>query len=125
MENLIIEGTKTKPYVKFLAEEGVLEIGGESYPENALEFYEIVEKWLNSYLPDCGDKEVVFNFRMVYFNTSSSKAILDILDILEKRFKKGGNIKVYWYYEEDDEDIEESGEEFADGLSIPYEIVSY
>lgn len=62
---------------------------------------------------------------MVYFNTSSSKAILDIIDILEKHHKQGGNIKLFWYYEEDDEDIQESGEEFVEGLTLPNEILSY
>jgi len=129
MNNLIIDGTKTKPYVKFNSEDGILEIGGESYPENALEFYENIEKWLNEYLTEicenATNKGIIFNFRMVYFNTSSSKAILDILDILEKKYKLGCKIEVFWYHEEDDEDIEESGEEFADGLSLPYKIVSF
>lgn len=125
MENLKIEGTKTKPQIDFNAETGKLLIGGESYPENAIEFYKTVQDWLTNYLVENKSKAIEFNFKMVYFNTSSSKAILDILDILEKHHKKGWNIKVIWQYEEDDEDIQESGEEFADGLSLPYEIVSY
>lgn len=125
MVDLIIEGTKTKPYVKFITETGKLEIGGESYPENAIEFYKSVQDWLNEYLPANLSKEIEFSFKMVYFNTSSSKAILDILDVLEKHHSNNGNIKVVWLFEEDDEDIEESGEEFKDGLTLPYEIKSY
>lgn len=125
MENLKIEGTKTKPFVDCNAETGKLLIGGESYPENAIEFYKKIQDWIQEYLSQNKDKEVEFNFKMVYFNTSSSKAILDILDILERHHQKGGKIKVIWQYEEDDEDIQESGEEFADGLTLPYEIKSY
>ncbi|MDC1068471.1 DUF1987 domain-containing protein [Candidatus Kapabacteria bacterium] len=125
MENLIFEGSKTKPFINFNSETGNLLIGGESYPENAIEFYKEIQEWLVSYLSQNKEKQIVFNFKMVYFNTSSSKAILDILDILEKHHVKGGKINVLWQYEQDDEDIQESGEEFADGLTIPYEIVSY
>jgi hypothetical protein len=125
MENLIIERSKTKPYVNFDVASGNLEIGGESYPENAIEFYKQIQEWLNDYLPNNKDKEIIFSFKMVYFNTSSSKAILDILDILEKHHKQGGKIKLFWYYEEDDEDIQESGEEFVEGLTLPNEILSY
>lgn len=125
MTSLVIEGTKTKPYVNFDADSGKLLIGGESYPENAIEFYKGIQEWLKSYLSENKEKEIEFNFKMVYFNTSSSKAILDILDVLDRHHENGGNIKVVWQYEEDDEDIQESGEEFADGLSLPYEIKSY
>ncbi len=62
---------------------------------------------------------------MIYFNTSSSKAILDILDLIEKYHKSGGNITVNWYYESDDEDIQESGEEFSEGLTVKYNLISY
>lgn len=125
MNSLIIDATKTKPFVDFNAESGKLMIGGESYPENAIEFYKVIQEWILNYLLENKEKEIEFSFKMVYFNTSSSKAILDILDMLEKHYQKGGKIKVIWLYAEDDEDIEESGEEFADGLSLPYEIKSY
>ncbi len=46
MENLIIEGSKTKAYINFNKDSGLLEIGGESYPENALEFFKPVYDWL-------------------------------------------------------------------------------
>ncbi len=124
MESLKIEGSKTKAYINFDAESGVLEIGGESYPENALEFFKPVYDWLNSYFNEFKG-EVTFNFKMIYFNTSSSKAILDILDLIENYHKSGGKITLNWHYESDDEDIQESGEEFAEGLSVPYNIIAY
>ena len=125
MTDLIIEGTKTKPYINFNSSNGELEIGGESYPENAIEFYKQIQDWLRTYLSENLDKDVVFTFKLVYFNTSSSKAILDIFEILEKHHGNGGKLKVVWLYEEDDEDIEESGQEFAEGLSLSFELKSY
>lgn len=124
MENLFIEGTKTKPKINFDLDTGILEIAGESYPENALEFFKPIYEWLSVFFSEYKNP-VIFNFKLTYFNTSSSKAILDLLDLIEQNFKKGLKIEVNWYFEEDDEDIEESGEEFADGLTVPYKLVSY
>ncbi len=124
MENLIIEGSKTKANINFNSSTGILEIGGESYPENALEFFRPVYDWLEKYF-NFYNSEITFNFKMIYFNTSSSKAILDILDLIESHHKNNGKITVNWFYESDDEDIQESGEEFAEGLSVTYNIISY
>jgi SiaC family regulatory phosphoprotein len=125
MNDLMIEGTKTRPYIKFDAKTALLEIGGESYPENAMEFYKPIYDWLDLYLLKNAEREIIFTFKMIYFNTSSSKAILDILDRLETHNTSGGLIKLIWLFEEDDEDIEESGEEFIDGLTLNYVIESY
>ena len=125
MDNLVLKNTKTTPAVNFDAKSGILEISGESYPENALDFYKPVFEWVKSFITGFDDK-IVVNFRMVYFNTSSSKAILDILDFLDDQFKDNDrDITVNWYYQADDEDIQESGEEFAEGLSLPYNLVSF
>jgi hypothetical protein len=124
LKDLIIEASKTTPAVKFNADSGILEISGESYPENASKFYEPILDWLTKFI---GEKEgeIIFNFRMIYFNTSSSKAIFDIIELLENSFNDGKDVKLNWYFEEDDEDIEESGEEFTEDLNMPCKLLSY
>lgn len=125
-DKLSIDPQKTKPKILFLPDEGLMEIQGESYPENSVEFYEPIMAWLEGYFEMTDNsKDIHFNFRLNYFNTSSSKSILDILDLLEKHHNDGKKIQVNWYYEEDDEDIEESGEEFAEGLNIPFQLIAY
>lgn len=124
MENLIINATPTTPEINFDASKGVLLIAGESYPENAIDFYKPVFSWIRLFIAN-NQKKITVNFKMIYFNTSSSKAILDMMDIFEEKYKKDSNIEINWYFQEDDEDIQESGEEFAEGLSIPYNIISY
>jgi len=56
----------------------------------------------------------VFNFKLKYFNTSSSKCIIDILHILRKFEEKGGEIEVNWFYDSSEEDIEDELEEIED-----------
>jgi len=121
MDNLIIESTKTTPRVILNSADGLFEISGESYPENALEFYKNIYGWLNSFLNET-DEKVILTFNLTYFNTSSSKAILDIIDLMEKYYKQGKDMQIIWQHEEDDDDIADSGEEFKIGLSIPFHL---
>jgi len=116
MENIHIEGkhgVNFIPTVDFNAETGVCEIAGESYLEDTLEFYTPLYDWLKQYIKEV-NKPVVFNFRLRYFNTSSSKCIIDILNILKKYETEGGKVEVNWYYDADEEDIEDELEEIED-----------
>jgi hypothetical protein len=61
----------------------------------------------------------------VYFNTASSKLLLDILMKLEEIHEAGHDVLIRWHYPEDDEDMEEAGEEYSDIVDVPFEQVSY
>ncbi|MBX3044794.1 MAG: DUF1987 domain-containing protein [Candidatus Kapabacteria bacterium] len=123
MENLYISPDKTTPEVDFNSVTNILKISGESFPENSSGFYDPVFKWLREYT--AGKPSFTFEFKMVYFNTSSSKAILDLITILEEYHNSGGNVKLIWHYEEDDDDIMESGQEFTEKLNLHCELIPY
>ena len=76
MEALSMEGTAKTPSVKFDGHEGVIEIKGRSIPENSIEFYKPLVEWLEEYSGAPMDLTQV-NVQLEYFNTSSSKCILD------------------------------------------------
>ncbi|MFQ3598118.1 MAG: DUF1987 domain-containing protein [Chloroherpetonaceae bacterium] len=124
MTNLTIAETKTTPSINFDAQSGVLSITGESYPDSALQFYQQVLDWLNQYLSESASP-IVMNFKFSYFNTSTSKCILDMLSLLESAHAKGRKVEVMWHYRQDDEDMQESGEEFAQDINLPFSLVSY
>ena len=67
----------------------------------------------------------MFTFKLVYFNTASSKLLLDVLMKLEEIHSDGHEVLVRWCYPEDDEDMRDAGEEYADIVDIPFEQVSY
>ncbi|PIO47900.1 MAG: hypothetical protein CMR00_07865 [[Chlorobium] sp. 445] len=123
MNNLIIAGTKTTPSVTFNAETGKLDISGQSYPESALEFYQPIMDWLNEYFKS--GKAASLSFRLQYFNTSSSKCILNILRVFEKAHSEGKKVEVMWYHNEADEQMQETGEEFAEHLTLPFKVIAY
>lgn len=123
MKNFLVSQTKTTPLVDFNYENGVLKIEGESYPENSIDFYKPVFHALNEYI--ASKPEFTFIFKMVYFNTSSSKAIMDLIDILDDYHSDGGKVNMEWHFESGDEDIEETGLEFTEDLDIPTKLVEY
>lgn len=106
MENLFINNYPDLvyyPVVNFNYYSGVCEIVGESYMEETYKFYEPIIKWLNDYIRE--NKPIEFNFKLTYFNTSTSRFILEILDLLKSYQDKGGNVKVNWFYRHDDPDM--------------------
>ncbi len=124
METIKIQGTEDTPKIILDAENEILEISGRSLPEDVSSFYEPVLNWLNEYSEN-PNKKTVFNFKLTYFNTASSKLLLDILMKLEEMHEKGQEVLIRWHYPEDDEDMDEAGEEYADIVDVPFEQVSY
>ena len=124
MEVIKIVGTDDTPTVILDVENEIFEISGRSLPEDVTAFYEPILDWLDRYAESASSK-TVFNFKLVYFNTASSKLILDILLKLEEMYEAGKDIVIKWHYPEDDEDMEEAGEEYADIVEVPFEQVSY
>lgn len=124
METIKIQGTEDTPKVILDKDNEVLEISGRSLPEDVTSFYDPILNWLDEYSGDPSAK-TVFNFKLVYFNTASSKLLLDILMKLEEIHEDGHDVLIRWHYPEDDEDMEEAGEEYADIVDVPFEQVSY
>lgn len=124
MEVIKIKGTDDTPSVILDKENEIFEISGRSLPEDVTTFYEPILNWLDEYAANANAK-TVFSFKLVYFNTASSKLLLDILMKLEEMYENGNDILIKWYYPEDDEDMEEAGEEYADIVDVPFEQVSY
>jgi hypothetical protein len=122
MEPIIIEGTPKTPSIKFDEKEGIFEIKGRSIPENSVEFYKPLNEWLDNYMQVPLDKTVV-NIRLEYFNTSSSKCILDVFKRLEAIHRTKHDVEINWYYEEDDEDMLEAGEDYDSIIKVPFKMI--
>jgi hypothetical protein len=122
MEPIIIEGSPKTPTIRFDANTGLIEIKGRSIPENSIEFYKPMVDWLEQYSANPAPRTVV-NIHLEYFNTSSSKCILDVFKKLEAIHKAKNDVIVNWYYEEDDEDMLEAGEDYESIIRIPFKMV--
>jgi len=122
MESLSIEGTAKTPTVRFDSESGVIEIKGRSIPENSIEFYKPLVDWLDKYSKAAKPITKV-NVQLEYFNTSSSKCILDVFKKLESIHKSNNEVTINWYYEEDDEDMLEAGEDYESIIRVPFKMI--
>lgn len=123
MEALKYEATQNTPTINFVPGQGLLEIKGRSIPENSVGFYKDILEWIDDYGKTAPATTTV-NIHLEYFNTASSKCILDVFKMLDI-IQKGGNseVTVNWHYDEDDEDMLEAGEDYEAIVSIPFKMI--
>ncbi|MCW8897429.1 MAG: DUF1987 domain-containing protein [Flavobacteriales bacterium] len=121
MEILILEGTPKTPTIEFKPSEGYLLLRGRSIPENSIEFYKPLIEGLDAYNSSPQSKTTV-DIQLEYFNTSSSKCVLDVLKKLEA-INGNSEVIINWYYEEDDEDMLEAGEDYQAIINVPFKMI--
>jgi len=124
MNIIKIEGQEDTPKIVFDPSNDIFEISGRSLPEDAAMFYEPIIEWLQNYAKNPNDYTDM-HIKLNYFNTASSKLLLDILMILEEMVEDGRNCSIKWFYDEDDEDMEEAGEEYSELIEVPFELLTY
>lgn len=122
MADLKLEGSPKTPTIEFNSGSGYLLIRGRSIPENSIEFYKSLIESLESYnnTPQANTK---VDIQLEYFNTSSSKCILDVFKKLEAINAGSSEVVINWYYEEDDEDMLEAGEDYQAIINIPFKMI--
>ncbi|NEX63781.1 biofilm regulation phosphoprotein SiaC [Noviherbaspirillum galbum] len=123
MNNLQIDGSTSTPAIHGDAAAGVLEMSGDSYPENSFELFSPVLDWVERYLAASG-RPLELRLSLLYLNTSSVKAMMDIFDLLEGAHGKGRQVSVNWFYDEQNERVAELAEEFKEDCSFPFTITS-
>ncbi len=109
MENLKIKGSHTNfftPTIDFNADTGICQLSGESFLEDTAEFYYPVLEWLEDYI-NTVKGPIALIIKLTYFNTSSSRSILDMLYLLKDYKDAGGEVVVNWHFSEKDVDTEE------------------
>lgn len=117
MNNLHIEATKSSPAIAFDAENDLLTIVGESYPENAAGFFAPMFTWLKEYLAGAEPGRTIrVEMNVPYFNSSTSKVFLNLFDMLEAVAEKGTPVVVNWLYEADNDTALECGEDFQEEM---------
>lgn len=126
MENLYININPELvyyPVVNFNYATGLCEMSGESYMEETYKFYEPIILWLQNYIKE--DKPITFNFRLTYFNTSSSRFISEILNNLKNYINEGGKVKINWYYKNDDPDMLSEINDFIEETGISINVIPF
>ena len=124
MDIINIAATEDTPKIVLDIQNSICEFSGRSLPEDVVSFYKPVINWLNDF-----EKNPIpnteFVFKLEYFNTASSKIILDILLKINNVHKTGNTMKIKWCYNEHDLDLKEAGEEYSELIEFPFEFTSY
>lgn len=120
MEKFEFTGTDDRPTVLLDKDNGKFEFSGKSLPEDVEEFYRPIIDWLDDYSEDPNEKTEV-TFKMDYFNTASSKMLLDVMSKFEDIKENGHDVLIHWLYMEDDEDMQEAGEGYEELVEVPFD----
>lgn len=121
MPALEIPMTSTSPLLRYDPDTTTLFMVGESYPENSFEFFDPVLTFIRDTLSTCS----VFNFDIdvSYMNSSSTKSVLDIFDLMEEAAEKGVSVTTIWRYDTDNPRALELAEEFREEVTFPFNLV--
>lgn len=122
LESFFREETTDTPQIEF--KDGTLNIKGRSLPENSIEFYKPLIDYLEEYSKNPADLTKA-NIQLIYFNTPSSKCILDVFKKIESIYKSKHDVIINWYYEEGDEDMLEAGEDYEGIIRVPFKLNLY
>ena len=90
--------------------------------DDASEFYRNVI----ANVTNLGIDDFCVSVQLDYFNTSSSKCLLELFRAFERMNRAGKHVRIEWCYPENCPDIEEAGEDYRDLMAdvIPFEIVA-
>ncbi|MFY0601157.1 MAG: DUF1987 domain-containing protein [Cyclobacteriaceae bacterium] len=122
MIDVLIAPTSVTPYVKIDSEESKIIFCGKSSPPNSIHFYYPIIEKIKKLFADV-EETIVVDFSFRYFNTSSSKCLFDLFKMLKGMEKEGKELEINWHYEEDDDDMLETGEDYADILDLEFNYI--
>lgn len=123
MSRLELYATDNTPYVYIDTKSGKIELTGTSYPEDPVEFYRKIFKWIKENFNESSQK-IDVSIKLEYFNTSSSKWLLELLQLL-KKIKKANNLEVIvnWFYWDYDEDMLDAGQAYEKITKLRFEMI--
>jgi hypothetical protein len=121
MTPLLIDATETTPSVLFDNNKGIMDIKGNSYDEDSTEFFRRLIGWLQDYRLS-PNQSIILNLQLKYLNSSSRYNLYETLKLFKAIKDQGIHLTVNWFYEKEDADIREAGEEFSDLINFPFNI---
>ena len=121
LEDFFVEETSKTPKVDF-RKEGKMRIEGASLIDNSIKFYKPLLDWVKKYHENPAIL-TEFDVKLKHFNISSSKYILDMLKEIESIYKNKNGVIINWYYNMDDEDMLDAGEDFELIIRAPFNFI--
>ena len=132
MQGLSIEPGNGTPEIKFSPDENIFYIRGTSSPEDVRKLYHPILEWINKFNEEILKSEfkifndenpLRFQFDLEYFNSSSAKFFLDMMTKFKKLRPAGVPVIIEWYYEEEDPDMKEAGNDFSQLVEMEFTFI--
>lgn len=115
--------TTSTPLIRTTWADGVIVMQGDSYPENSFEFFQPLIDWVSAFLKT-DKRPLKLELELAYLNTSSVRALMDILDMLEEAHGQGRSVAVRWYYDGANDRVGMLAGEFKEDCTFPFEILA-
>jgi hypothetical protein len=122
MEPIYIIATSNTPFVS-LDPSGKLKIRGRSIHENPSDFFKPLIAWVEKFIAGT-QGTIIFDIELEYFNSSSSRYILELLRLLMEN-KKDTELIINWYFEEGDDDLLERGQYYESILNTRFNFIEF
>jgi hypothetical protein len=119
LDKLAVVKTDSLPQVVLDSDSGVFEIIGHSLPQNGKAFYDPILSWIDAYAHH-PNGHTHFAFDLESFNIYSAKMILFILYALKKIQDNGKEVKILWYYDDEGDEMYESGRDYEIMVKLPF-----
>jgi SiaC family regulatory phosphoprotein len=123
VNDINIAGSESTPRVRADWSAGRLEMSGDSYPENSFELFQPVLQWVGAFLDDRGTRPLAVDLQLLYLNTSSVRAMMEIFDTLQEAHDRARTVSVTWRYDRKNERVADLAGEFKEDYTFPFEIV--
>ncbi len=117
MDNIVLEATDRTCAVEFDFAAGRFRVAGESYPEDAAAFFGPLHRALDQYLAGRTATELGFEIALVYFNSSSAKALMGLLERFDAAAARGNDVTITWVHDPEDDAMEDMAREFGEDIS--------
>jgi len=108
--------TVSTPYVLVDEAKGYMMMDGRSFHENTSEFFSGIDAWLDNYLLT-DFKNFTFDCSLNYFNSSTVKALLNIILKMDKFSSPEKKVVVNWITFKNNEIVVECGEDFKEEVT--------
>jgi hypothetical protein len=114
--------TEDEPGILLDKNNNIFRFSGKSMPEDPGKVFIPVMDWVSEYV-NLPNPSTSIEFRMDYFNSSTARFFVEMLEKFEEIHEKGADVKILWYYHPDDVVILERGEDLEAVISLPFEFI--
>jgi hypothetical protein len=121
MKRLEIPSARNTPHIILDIDSKEFLIEGKSFPEDSREFYNTVIEWLDEFKASKPIGSIKVCFNLFYLSSSSVISVKQILFKFVELNNEGATVVIEWSYDEDDDDIKKTGEEYQKITKLNFE----